>query len=96
MRSALRAQIKTRLKRKDLRKNNYYLIVPDDENHPLMNIDVQNELIHRLPELPVIVVKMDNGAGALVIPDDEELVSIILDFYLMLDEYIPYEPDKNR
>lgn len=92
----LRAQIKTRLKRKDLRKNNYYLIVPDDENHPLMNIDVQNELIHRLPELPVIVVKMDNGAGALVIPDDEELVSIILDFYLMLDEYIPYEPDKNR
>ena len=92
----LSAQIKTRLKRKDLRKNNYYLIVPDDENHPLMNIDVQNELIHRLPELPVIVVKMDNGAGALVIPDDEELVSIILDFYLMLDEYMPYEPDKNR
>ena len=92
----LRAQIRTRLKRKDLRKNNYYLIVPDDQNHPLMDSEVQNELIRRLPELPIIVVKMDNGAGALVILDDEELVSIILDFYLMLDEYRPYEPDKNR
>lgn len=92
----LRAQIKTRHRRKDVRKSNYYLIVPDDMNHPLMDIEVQNELIRRLPELPLIVVKMDSNTEALVIPDDGELVSIILDFYLMLDEYIPYEPDKNR
>lgn len=92
----LRAQIKTRHKRKDIKKNNYYLIVPDDENHPLTDSEVQNELTQRLPELPLIILKMDNCADALVIPDDEELVSIIFDFYLMLNEYIPYEPEKNR
>jgi len=92
----LRAQIKTRHKRKDIRKNNYYLIVPDDQNHPLMDIEVQQELIRRLPELPLIIVRMGGDTEALIIPNDEEFVAIILDFYLMLDEYIPYEPDKNR
>lgn len=92
----LRAQIKTRHKRRDLRKNNYYLIIPDEPDHPLMDIEVQNELIKRLPELPLIIIKMDDNTEALVIPGDGELASIILDFYLMLDEYIPYEQDKNR
>jgi len=92
----LGAQIKTRHKRKGTKKSNYYLVVPDDENHPLADTVVRNELIRRLPELPLIILKSDNCADALVIPDDEELISIIFDFYLMLDEYIPYEPDQNR
>ena len=93
----LGALIKTRHKRKGARKkNNYYLIVPDDDTHPLADTEVRYELIWRLPELPLIILKIDNCADALVIPDDEELISIIFDFYLMLDEYIPYEPDQNR
>lgn len=92
----LGAQIKTRHKRKGVKKNNYYLVVPDDENHPLTDTAVRDELMRRLPELPLIILKTANCGDALLIPDDEELVSIIFDFYLMLDEYIPYEPDTNR
>lgn len=92
----LGAQIKTRHKRKGVKKNNYYLVVPDDANHPLTDAAVRDELMRRLPELPLIILKTANCGDALLIPDDEELVSIIFDFYLMLDEYIPYEPDKNN
>ena len=92
----LGAQIKTRHKRKGVKKNNYYLVVTDDVNHPLTDSAVRDELIRRLPELPLIILKTADCGDALLIPDDEELVSIIFDFYLMLDEYIPYEPDKNR
>ncbi len=92
----LGAQIRTRHKRKGTQKNNYYLVVPDDANHPLTDTVVRDELMRRLPELPLIILKTANCADALLIPDDEELVSIIFDFYLMLDEYLPYEPDKNH
>jgi len=78
------------------RKNNYYLVIPDDGNHPLADVGVRNELIQRLPELPLIILKTANCDHALVIPSDTELMVIILQFYLMLNEYIPYEPDKNR
>lgn len=92
----LGAQIRTRHKRKGVKKNNYYLVVPDDANHPLSDTIVRDELMRRLPELPLIILKTANCADALLISDDEELVSIIFDFYLMLDEYIPYEPDKDH
>lgn len=92
----LQAQIITRHNRDDVWKNNYYLIVPADENHPLANSEVRNELIRRLPELPLIILRVDNCADALVIPNDWILTSIILEFYQLLDQYIPYEPEKNR
>ena len=88
-------QIKTRHRRPARKKPNYYLIVPEDDNHPLMDIDVRNQLIQRLPEVPLIILKGDNGSEALLIADDDELATIILDFYLMLDEYRPYEPKQS-
>lgn len=99
--SRLRALLKSTSKRAEksrnyARKNNYYLVIPDDANHPLTNIEYRNELIQRLPELPLIILKTANCDHALVIPSDTELMVIILQFYLMLNEYIPYEPDKNR
>lgn len=91
----LGSQIKTRHIRKGS-KHNYYLVIPNDKNHPLMNMEVRNDLIRRVPQIPLIMINTSVPHDALLVADDEDLVSIILDFYLMLDEYRPYEPKKNN
>lgn len=90
----LGAQIKARHKRKSIKKNNYYVVIPDDPTHPLIDTGIREELMRRLPELPLIFLKSSNQENALVIPESEELASLIFDFYLMLDKYTPYSsPD---
>ena len=92
----LGSQIKSRHRRKTTSKNNYYCVVPNDGSHALANPDIRAELMQKLPELPLIILHAEGGEDALLIPDDYDLASLIFDFYDLLNEYRPYEPEKDN
>ena len=92
----LGSQIKSRHRRRNASKNNYYCIVPNDGSHALTNPDIRAELMQKLPELPLIILHTEEGEDALLIPDDYDLASLIFDFYQLLNEHRPYEPAKNN
>jgi hypothetical protein len=92
----LGSQIRNRHQRQDEEKNNYYCIVSGDSNHPLSDPDVRAELMRKLPDLPLIILRTEDCQDVLVIPDDADLASLIFDFYQMLNKYRPYEPDKDH
>ena len=76
--------------------NKFYVFQSRKTDIALLCREFSSFLFFRTLSYFADILSMIIMVEALLIPDDEELVSIIFDFYLMLDEYIPYEPDKNH